>query len=80
MAKDFGKWLGKSKATYGDKSGGGSVGGSGRSAKAGMGKKNGGVGGPTPYGDSKGGGEGPRGKDHPLMAPKGIGLKSKRKS
>lgn len=77
MSKDCSNWLGKSKATYGDKSGGGSVGRGSGNAR--MGKKDGGKSGPTVYGDSKGGGEAPRGKDHPLMAPKGIGLKSKRK-
>jgi hypothetical protein len=70
MAKDCSRWLDKSKATYGDKSGGGSVGRGSGNAR--MGKKNGGEDGPTPYGDSKGGGKEPRGKDRPLNAPKGI--------
>lgn len=79
--KGSGSWLDKSKGTYGDKSGGGSVGAASKGAKAGMGKKDGGQpksGGPTPFGNSKGGGAGPKGQDHKLMAPKGIGLKSKR--
>lgn len=72
MAKDFGGWLGKSQATYGDKSGGGSKGKASSAPKAAMGKKNGGVGGPTPYGESSGGGKGPKGGGKAVMSAKGI--------
>lgn len=58
MAKDVGGWLSKSKAVYGDCSGGGSKGKGVSQAKGG--KKDGGKSGPTPYGDSKGGGAGPK--------------------
>lgn len=80
MAKDFGGWLGKSKAVHGNATGGGSVGKASSGAKAGMGKKDGGQpqsGGPTPFGNSSGGGSGPKGKEHALIAPKGIGLKGR---
>lgn len=77
--KGTSSWQDKSKTRFGNKSGGG--GDSCKSSpKVGMGKKDGGKpqsGGPTPYGNSKGGGTGPKGKDHPLMAPKGIGLKKR---
>lgn len=75
MAKDIGGWLSKSKAVHGNATGGGSVGKASSGVKAGMGKKDGGKYCPTPFGNSSGGGSGPKGKSHPLMAPKGIGLK-----
>ena len=70
-------WQAQSKARFGQKSGGG---GSGVKAapKAGMGRKDGGKTKPTPFGTNSGGGAGPKGADHPLNAPKGIGLRSKR--
>jgi hypothetical protein len=79
MAKESG-WLGDSKRVFGHDKGGGS---SEQKHSAGpstfhhAGKKNGGVGGPTDFGNSKGGGKGPVGKDRPQNNPRGIGLKSK---
>lgn len=73
--KDSGSWLGTSKRTYGNCSGGGgSKGGkSGPSTFAREGKKDGGIGDPTEYGKSSGGGKGPKGKDRAQNNPTGIG-------
>lgn len=73
MAKDSG-WLASSKRTMNNSSGGGGV-GRGKS-EMGMGSKHGGKpsqGGPTQFGNSSGGGQGVKGQNHALNAPKGIG-------
>lgn len=78
-----GGWLAASKKRYGDQSGGGGRekldGSTMKGSSARMGKKDGGESGATPYGNSKGGGSGPRGKNRPQNNPRGIGLTSKRK-
>ena len=66
------KFISASKATFGNKSGGGGVGAASKAPKAAMGKADGGKSGPTMFGKSSGGGQGPKGKDHPLKAMKGI--------
>lgn len=75
MAKDI-NWLASSKRNVGSTSGGGSKGNATTAPKAGMGSKHGGKpshGGPTQFGPTSGGGQGPKGQNHALNAPKGIG-------